>query len=309
MLIPLHRAGVSHIVGRRVAGGPINLDAFGAKQLQNAAASLASPRRFLLGLRGASDATCRLVTNECWQSLARFACRRLTPRGATMNHRVRQVRQVLAKVVRRYVPGLRRAPHSDATQAILQDDCSNAADDLVLLFNAEYYREMNAELTLPSDQLFSHFLRRGWREGRSPHPIFDLPFYMRTNHCVVDQDVNPVQHFLDHGWREGRNPNRLFDCRYYLQIHPDVAAADMNPLLHYLRYGSKELRVGGPLFDTRSYTEFHPECLTSGVDPMSHYLWRGIRLGHAPLPLSHLRVPMLIKRSIHVRGAEAPLLA
>jgi hypothetical protein len=179
----------------------------------------------------------------------------------------------------------------------------------VLLFNAAYYREMNADLTLPGDQLLSHFLLRGWREGRSPHPIFDLPFYVRTNGCFLDQEVNPVQHFLDHGWREGRNPNRLFDCRYYLQIHPDVAAADMNPLLHYLRYGSKELRVGGPLFDTRSYTEFHPECLTSGVDPMSHYLWRGIRSGYAPLPLSHLRVPMLTKRPIHVHGAELPLVA
>ena len=160
--------------------------------------------------------------------------------------------------------------------------------DLQLLFHAPYYLETNPDVARRCRNPFAHFLQRGWREGRSPHPMFDLPFYVRCYPHVVGLKINPVVHFLACGWRERCNPNRLFDCEFYLRTNAKVAAAGINPVLHYMRHGHAEGLAAGPLFQTPTYRELHPECDTSGVDPLSHYLWRGSSENSWPPPLPQI---------------------
>jgi len=72
-------------------------------------------------------------------------------------------------------------------------------------------------------------------------PGFDEDFYRRTNPDLKDvQDL--WTHFLEIGWKEGRDPSEGFDMRLYLEVHTDVAEAGVNPLLHYLNYGLTEGR-------------------------------------------------------------------
>jgi hypothetical protein len=44
----------------------------------------------------------------------------------------------------------------------------------VWLFNAAYYLDSNPDVAREKVDPREHFLRHGWRERRSPHPIFDL---------------------------------------------------------------------------------------------------------------------------------------
>lgn len=61
--------------------------------------------------------------------------------------------------------------------------------------------------------------------------------------------ADPASHFLTKGWREGRDPAPWFSVWHYLSMHPDVAAVGMNPFLHYCCAGKKEgrrlARLGG----------------------------------------------------------------
>lgn len=50
-----------------------------------------------------------------------------------------------------------------------------------------------------------HFMETGWREGRSPCALFDLPWYART--YMDDLDLNPAVHYLLHANESGNLPN------------------------------------------------------------------------------------------------------
>ena len=56
---------------------------------------------------------------------------------------------------------------------------------------------------------------------------------------VLTAEINPLLHFLNTGWREMRSPHPLFDILWYSTTYPDIAKAGRNPLLHFLRSGWK----------------------------------------------------------------------
>jgi hypothetical protein len=176
------------------------------------------------------------------------------------------------------------------------------------LFNADYYLETNPDVALSGVDPRAHFLRHGWREARSPHPIFDPSFYLENNPDVAAAGANPVVHFLTFAVKENRSPNRLFDLEFYLRQNPDVTAAGMDPIRHYIEHGGPEGRNPGPLFEGKAYADLNPEYRALGVDPLSHYLWRGIHEGLLPLPMSLLTVPMLSERSLFAQGAGLDML-
>ncbi len=83
--------------------------------------------------------------------------------------------------------------------------------------------------------------------------LFDSEYYLRNNLDVARVCVNPIMHYIRHGWREGRSPSLLFDTKWYLRHNPDVAQASINPLYHYLKHGINENRQPSPRFSTRDY--------------------------------------------------------
>jgi hypothetical protein len=40
---------------------------------------------------------------------------------------------------------------------------------------------------------------------------------------------------VHHGWREGRSPSPLFDVQAYLAAYPGVRATNQEPLAHFLK--------------------------------------------------------------------------
>ena len=62
-----------------------------------------------------------------------------------------------------------------------------------------------------------HYVSRGAREGRSPHPEFDSQFYVENHPDSALGEMTPLAHYLTVGWRLGYRPNPRFDPQFYLR--------------------------------------------------------------------------------------------
>ncbi len=157
----------------------------------------------------------------------------------------------------------------------------------------------------PKAEALAHFLRHGWREGRSPGLSFDTGYYLAAHPDVAREGVNPVWHYVLAGRAEGRLPvdplrppfgsalerapaelARLVpfvDRAHYLATYPDVLASGDDPLLHYCRYGWREGRSPSRSFHTRYYLETNPEVAARDINPLWHYAVLGQREGRHPV--------------------------
>jgi glycosyltransferase involved in cell wall biosynthesis len=155
------------------------------------------------------------------------------------------------------------------------------------LFDAVFYRETLAlaDRNRMDPYPLVHYLARGARDGKDPHPLFDTTYYLKRYPDVVASDFNPLVHYLKCGANEDRNPSPLFDTAYYLKQYPDVSASGLNPLIHYLEYGACEDRNPNPLFDTAYYLKQYPDVSASGLNPLVHYLEYGAHEDRNPNPL------------------------
>lgn len=78
-------------------------------------------------------------------------------------------------------------------------------------------------------------------------PLFDADWYQTQYPDVAALKMSAVQHYLKYGWRLGRSPGAGFSARCYLEDHPDIRRAGANPLLHYLLHGEREGRRKRPV--------------------------------------------------------------
>ena len=139
-------------------------------------------------------------------------------------------------------------------------------------FDDAFYLRRNPDLPTTGSDPLEHYLSQGWKEGRSPHPLFDVRWYLQRNPDVAASCVEPLQHYVDQGWREKRSPHPLFDVNWYLERNPEVSASGVEPLKHYLDQGWKEERNPHPLFSVSSYLQENPDVKDSGIEPLTHYL-------------------------------------
>lgn len=72
--------------------------------------------------------------------------------------------------------------------------------------------------------------------------LFDTDWYLATYRDVALLPLTPLEHYLRFGWKMGRSPGPRFDAAGYLDDHPDVDESGLNPLLHYVFYGREEGR-------------------------------------------------------------------
>lgn len=76
-------------------------------------------------------------------------------------------------------------------------------------FDPAHYRSQVPGLPPDHDPL-CHYWWRGWREGRSPHPLFDPKHYIRACHeRGIDLQEAPLLHFLRVGLQQGIPPHPL----------------------------------------------------------------------------------------------------
>lgn len=154
------------------------------------------------------------------------------------------------------------------------------------LFDQAWYLQRNEDLAGSRWAPLAHYLVAGDREGRDPHPLFDLKDY-RGRHAVkiAASGLTALQHFVHRGVAEGYDPHPLFDVRYYVGQVEEVAESGENPLIHYLRDGWKKGYEPHPLFNGGWYLATYPDVAETGAAPLLHYVASGAAEGRTPHPL------------------------
>jgi len=229
------------------------------------------------------------------------------------------------------------------------------------LFDAEWYAAQDEHI--PVGGAWAHFKRYGANEGRdphplfngswfamrypdkatkvppllayirsndidrlSPHPLFDVDYYLATNPDVAADGMGPLKHYIKYGQAEGRSPSPLilpswierkwsgkfpqpfslreylldsnlwrlsthplFDAVYYLDTNPDLHGKNLVPLVHYLVFGWREGRSPHPCFNNDWYLQRNPDVLQARVNPLVHYVRYGAAEDRDPNPLFDTR--------------------
>ncbi|MEP4053454.1 MAG: hypothetical protein ABJN22_14525 [Litorimonas sp.] len=68
---------------------------------------------------------------------------------------------------------------------------------------------------------------------------FDAKWYIKTYPDVRGASITPLEHYLRHGFKEGRSPGPDFNSQRYLKDNPEVSESGENPLLHFLNISKK----------------------------------------------------------------------
>ncbi len=155
------------------------------------------------------------------------------------------------------------------------------------LFDGPFYAASYPDVTSPALPPLVEFVVRGMRQERSPHPLFDMAWYLRR-HPDARRRGGPIAHFLRSRAAEPLDPHPLFSTTYYAAQVPGLAAEGGAALHHYLRFGWIEGRTPHPLFDPEFYLDQHPDVAASGADPLRHFLTDGWRQRYDPHPLFDL---------------------
>ncbi len=153
---------------------------------------------------------------------------------------------------------------------------------LLKFFMEDFYRRQNPDVVMAGVDLFTHYLKYGWREGRQPSPYFSPTWYLARYPDIAAAKVEPLQHFVATGLYERRQPHYLIDVDYYLSGAPDVVAAGVNPYLHFIEFGDREGRSPHPLYTPVYYRANGPDIGTA--PPFAHYAEFGSRQGRSPCP-------------------------
>jgi hypothetical protein len=194
------------------------------------------------------------------------------------------------------------------------------------LFDESFYRDSYPDVTTAGLNPLSHFLDRGWREGRDPSADFSTSDYLIDHPDVVSEGINPLLHYTRQGKREGRlvRPSRLipedlprhekllirlFDDTFYRASNPDIEDADITGLEHYRTWGWKEGRDPAPWFDVRFYLASNPDVMAAAEEPFAHYLAAGKFEGRlARDPILFDRAGFMKMRSAHAADHKRQLL-
>lgn len=140
-----------------------------------------------------------------------------------------------------------------------------------LLFEPEHYISLCDDVITPLQALL-HFAQYGTGPKRSPHPLFDVAYYLHHQPDLAEAEIDPFLHFVEFGIHENRDPHPLFDSWFYRTHNPDIAVTGIPPFLHYLRYGIAEARDPNPFFPAAIYNLHHPAAKAELAGPLAHFL-------------------------------------
>jgi glycosyltransferase involved in cell wall biosynthesis len=178
--------------------------------------------------------------------------------------------------------GVGNQPHPLLDADTPLDIRSGISDHATRMFDASFYLNTYPDVAEAGVDPLLHYLTWGWREKRTPHPLFDVAFYISQ----LEATENPTDlflHYLTEGWQRGLSPHPIFDPAYYRTFQGDDEGK-ISPLEHYAFYGARRGYSTHRLFDVGFYrSHFSPG--NEPRDAILHYLKEGAadRLDSHPL--------------------------
>ncbi len=126
----------------------------------------------------------------------------------------------------------------------------------VNLFDANYYRSVNADLQqLNDEQALEHLLTFGLNENRQFSRIVNLDIYRANNPDLAAAGLTTNRqlfaHLQEFGVKEGRKFSNVLDLNFYKANNADLANFTSEQLFqHFQDFGLNEGRLGVPNVDT-----------------------------------------------------------
>ena len=75
----------------------------------------------------------------------------------------------------------------------------NICDEKYKIFNEGWYLSVNFDVEAAGVDAFEHYVTHGWKEGRSPSPLFDTNVYLNSKsgmkHEILNRGVDPLFHY------------------------------------------------------------------------------------------------------------------
>ncbi len=174
------------------------------------------------------------------------------------------------------------------------------------LFNTSWYTERYLNISDEDIDPLIHFVETGWKEGKNPHPDFDIDWYASHN---VDkkEKINPLIHYIKYGQEKNLKTknifsedntdyskdeyNRIDDSGFFYpnwykkEYLTDKFVPDL--LDHYLKIGYKKGYNPNPNFDIMWYTKQHKDIERLDINPLLHYVDIGSKKGYETKPLTY----------------------
>lgn len=127
---------------------------------------------------------------------------------------------------------------------------------------------------LANEALYTSIIRN------SPH--FDEDWYKSSNEDLRNLDIDFAKHYLKFGWREGKSPSFGFSGLLYCENHSELVNLGINPLIHYELYGKNnnasvysyvvEAIFKSELFDAEFYKKTYKLNTNSRLEACLDYL-------------------------------------
>ncbi len=165
----------------------------------------------------------------------------------------------------------------DPTEQIV---CKMRADGL---FDPDLYRRLNPDIAAAGIDPLRHYVDHGSREGRQPHPLFDVGFYLDQISPKNGDEDNVVWHYARVGSALNINPNTWFDNAWYKRKYGATMRPHETPVSHFMRVGGYATNPS-LFFDAIRYRRSH-HASTSRLDPLSDFMLDGMDAGRPAHPV------------------------
>lgn len=150
-----------------------------------------------------------------------------------------------------------------------------------LYFDPAWYIATNPDLAQRRMNPLVHYVLLGEPSGRRPVPYFE-PLWYREAHDVPP-GMTALSHYLEHRRGQAVSPHPLFDVAWYVARHQEDLGPNRDPFAHYLVQGTLADIDPSPRFDARSYRRrflgrpsrhFGRMMTPNRHNPLVHYLLR-----------------------------------
>jgi hypothetical protein len=158
--------------------------------------------------------------------------------------------------------------------------------------DVDFYRHQLEDSDAVGLDLAAHFAYRGWREGKSPNPSFDVSAWMQAHPTAMRFVVNPllVQLEVEHG---NLDLSLLTEGKFTIapltpeHASPNSASERTNGIdaIHdgqsHCEY-ENQISLVSSEFDGSYYLACYPDVVDAGIDPLNHFLYTGWHEGRNP---------------------------
>jgi glycosyltransferase involved in cell wall biosynthesis len=100
-------------------------------------------------------------------------------------------------------------------------------------FDTEWYKATYGSEA--KNGALAHFLMNRASLQFSPNRNFDISYYLANNPDVAAANIDPFEHYIKTGYREGRSPAAHFDTTFY--VRNCMYGDPRDPLSHYMEVG------------------------------------------------------------------------